>query len=798
MKDYPVIKFVVFLIIGILLREVFIVDLFFIIILIIAVLILYLFSVKFNILHKIPVVLNIVIIILIISFGNFLAEVNYQAPNEFFKNIRAEKDLKAFGTIDNINLIRKDRLEFYVTSDSISTASFNSKDKIKLLCRVFDEQIALQKIYNSINPGNSVELSGFYQKGKERRNPGEFDYNKYLQSINITGTVSINSVSGMKIISEKKDFYTSTLFQIRKFINDRIYELHNSQTSSLLRGLLLADRYEINYDLKTQFINAGVVHVLAVSGLHVGFILLIFIFLFGRFNVQLRAALTITGLLLFMLITGVPASVFRAVVMSIVLIIAFLTNRSTNLFNSIAIAALIILLVDPYEIYSAGFVLSFSAVLAIAAIYPMLDNWIRNFNIKNKFLNFLLLFFAVSISAQIGTLPLTLIYFGKVSLIALLTNLIVIPAIGIIIGLAFATVIISFVLQPLAVFYAAANDLMTDLLFKLITFSGDLDISHFQISQYSLYDTLVFYIFVLTFIYLIPRFNSPAAKILLGFLIVLNIFVYSKINNEELLPDKVLSVMMIDIGQGDALLIKFPGGETALIDAGNATPNFDNGERVILPLLQYLGIERIDYGFISHIDLDHYGGFISLIYHEKIETIYKPPADTNSGKDNRFEDFLRKRNIPIVYYDQQILNISSTRLYILNEESDSRLQNFSDNNKSGIIKIVYGNNSFLFTGDIEKPAERYYAEKYNEFLDVDLLKVSHHGSTTSSTDIFLNFTQPEISLISAGFNNKFGHPKSEVLERLEKINTVIYRTDFDKALIFQSDGENIEILNWDK
>jgi len=135
-------------------------------------------------------------------------------------------------------------------------------------------------------------------------------------------------------------------------------------------------------------------------------------------------------------------------------------------------------------------------------------------------------------------------------------------------------------------------------------------------------------------------------------------------------------------------------------------------------------------------------------------------------------------------------------LYILNEESDSRSQNFSGNNKSGIIKIVYGNNSFLFAGDIEKPVEKYYAEKYRDFLDVDLLKISHHGSTTSSTDIFLNFAQPEISLISAGFNNRFGHPKREVLEKLEKINSVIYRTDLDKAVLIRSDGDKIKIINW--
>ena len=266
MKDYPVIKFVIFLIIGILLRETLSINLLFIILLLIAGFLVYLISLKFNFLHKISILINIFIIILIISFGNFLAEVNYQAPNEFFKNIRAEKDVKVYGYINDINLIRKDRLEFYVISDSIASASFKTNQKIKLLCRIFDETNSLRKIYNSINPGNTVEFKGYYQKGKERRNPGEFDYHKYLQSQNITGIVSINSVSDIKIISEESEFFSSTLFHIKKNINKRIYELHNTATASLLRGLLLADRHEMDYDLKTQFINAGVVHVLAVSG----------------------------------------------------------------------------------------------------------------------------------------------------------------------------------------------------------------------------------------------------------------------------------------------------------------------------------------------------------------------------------------------------------------------------------------------------------------------------------------------------------------------------------------------------
>jgi competence protein ComEC len=279
-------------------------------------------------------------------------------------------------------------------------------------------------------------------------------------------------------------------------------------------------------------------------------------------------------------------------------------------------------------------------------------------------------------------------------------------------------------------------------------------------------------------------------------LLIFNIFIYSSLDDEELLPDHVLSVFMIDIGQGDSFLIKFPNGETALVDAGNTNFYFDNGERVIIPLLNYFNIEKIDYAFISHIDSDHYAGFVSLVLNGKIKTVYKPMKDTSLSKDTRFEKFLNDFNISIVYYSTEILTIGDVNLYILNYDKFINSTILKTNNRSGVIKLSYGKNSFLFTGDLEKSAEREYAKKYKYFLDSDVLKVSHHGSKTSTSKEFLNFVTPEISLISTGIINSFGHPASEVLIRLNSFKSEVLRTDLDKAALLRSDGNKIEIVNW--
>jgi competence protein ComEC len=253
---------------------------------------------------------------------------------------------------------------------------------------------------------------------------------------------------------------------------------------------------------------------------------------------------------------------------------------------------------------------------------------------------------------------------------------------------------------------------------------------------------------------------------------------------------------MIDVGQGDAILIKFPDGKTALIDAGSADYKFDNGERVILPLLDHLGINKIDYGLVSHIDLDHYGGFISLINENKISRIYKPYLDTSFSKDVKFEKFLKAREIPVTYYEKGIIKSPAGRIYILNDFD--RGVKLTTNNGSGLLKIVYGKNSVLFTGDLEHRAEDHYLIDYGSFLKSDVLKVAHHGSKNGSSEEFISIVQPKISLISDGIKNKFGHPAEVVLQRLKKAGSSIARTDKSGAILLRSDGDNIFAVDWRK
>ena len=381
------------------------------------------------------------------------------------------------------------------------------------------------------------------------------------------------------------------------------------------------------------------------------------------------------------------------------------------------------------------------------------------------------------------------------SVVALFANLIVIPTVGVIIGIAFITVFIGVISNSIAIYFATANDLLSGWMIDFIKYTGQLDFSFLWIRNYSLYDSIIFYLGLALVLLVLRKISKVYIKIILVMILYATIIIYSQFDNKELLDKNVLSVFMIDVGQGDSFLIKFPNGKTALIDAGEANPFIDNGERVIIPLLDNFGIRKIDYGFISHLDLDHYGGFVSIIHNDRIKEIFRPLPDS-SKKSIRLEKYLSQKKIKTRIYDKYSFDVGNVKIYFLNDPNNYLYKKFSSNDKSGVIKIVFGNTSFLFVGDCEHPGEYFLASNFGKMLDSDVLKVGHHGSSTGSSDAFLNLVYPEISLVSAGIKNKFNHPSERVINSLEEINSIIYRTDKSGGVFLQSDGKNIKQIIW--
>jgi competence protein ComEC len=794
MKDYPVIRIILCFICGIILQQFITVGLLFFVIIYFLTLVFYLIPQKSHVQTK-KLIISVLVNILFILAGNYSSMICFSGRQFYSENIEKENSYTLYGTIESVYLISKSGLRFEINADSASINKFRLHRKVILLCNVKDKNNKkLDSLYSSVSPGNKICALGTLIKGRPCRNPGEFDYNKYLHLYGTTGILNVYNSEDFKILDHSKNWFSTLLFHVRKSIAEKLSHYHDFDAASLMKGLLLADRSEMNDETKTEFVNAGVVHVLAVSGLNVEYVLLLCIILLGRLNIYPKSFITILFLILFLLITGMQASVFRAVLMSTAVIITYITTRSTNVINSIAISALILLTFFPFYLYDPGFQLSYAAVFSMAVIYPLFHREIVN--IKSKIMKIFAQLIALSLSAQIGTIPFTFYYFGKLSLTSLAANLIVIPFIGILVGIGIASLFTSYFSPFIAICYGSINSLLTKLLYFIVHISGGEDYSFIRIRNFSLYDSIVFYLLLIALVYYYKKFTNSAARLLLIIFLLANYILITSFDRKDLLTKNELNVMMIDVGLGDSFLIRFPDGETALIDAGEASMNFDNGGKIILPLMNHLNIPVIDYAFVSHIDSDHYSGFVSLIQAGKIKRIYKPELDTSLTRDIRFENFIKKQNIPITYYNKNVIKIGNARVFILNNRYMHFRKNNSNNDKSSLLKVVYGKTSFLFTGDLGKTAEKYYSSLYNINLRSDVLKVSHHGSKYCSSFNILNYIQPHFALISAGIKNKFHHPSKEVLERLRMFNANILRTDKLGAVLLKSDGNSVSQIKW--
>ncbi len=795
MNNYPLIRFLIVFIFGIIAQSIYNVPL--LLLLIIFSFLLSVLLILHNLYNKrFAELKNIFLLSASLTFGMaYHSSFNQTKVIYPFEKPKIS-NAKVYGKIEKIELKKKGRIILTVKSDSVRTAEKIDKMNYKLLCSVYDDDKKIEALYGKLAIGNEIVFNGVIQRPRNERNPGEFDYEKYLNERGIIALANIYNADDFLILSSSVSYLPNIIFQIRKEIDSKIIALHNNTTEGLLRGLLLADQRSIDNEIKSDFVNSGAVHVLSVSGLHVGYIVLIFLFAFSRFNITARYILTVVGLLFYMIVTGADAPIFRSTIMALSLLAAPAAGRDYNSLNALAFSAFIILLLNPNELFNPSFQLSFSAMLSLIVLFPPLKYSIEQINMNSKLIKWFLIFSVSCLAAQIGTLPFTLAYFNRLSITSIIANLIVIPLSGSIVGLGILTVLLGFFYGALGTVFASANEFLTYGMYWFVRLMGNENYSYISIHQFSVYDAIIFYLFLAVLFFIWKKFSNTKTKMIGYGLALFTFLFFIRIDNYQLMPEKELSILAVDVGQGDAFIVKFPNGKTALIDAGDATKYFDNGTRVIQPLLDKLDIDKIDYGFISHVDSDHYAGFLSLIKKSKIRYIFKPLLDTNDMKDLRLEKLLTQQKIPFRHFTKKIIRIGNARFYVLNDTTNNYFAPLKSNDRSGMMKLVYGKTSFLFTGDAGVRVEDDYVDKYKSFLKSDVLKAGHHGSKTSTGNQFLSYVKPKLAIISAGVANKFRHPSQTVLQRLQQFKVDVLRTDLTGAILLVSNGYNIEIVDW--
>jgi competence protein ComEC len=692
--------------------------------------------------------------------------------------------------------------QFAVRVAEIDTGGMRSKVESDLLVYLRRDGVT-DTVAKALAVGEKVEIVGKIETPRGRRNPGDFDFQRYLLLKGISGVVYIQDAHALSLISSRREIWrlSTVIADIRSKMASAIDETVGGVEASFLRGILLGDRSDIPSEVKTSFINSGVVHVLAVSGLHVGMVALIFISVFTllRLRKPWTTLLTIAALLLYMLLTGSAPSVVRATIMATIILLAPVLQRKSDIFNSLAFSALVIFFFDAKQLFAPGFQLSFAAVGSILYFYPkvaslsaLLPQWLGT----SRLFDTLWKLFSVSSAAQVGTFPFTVEYFGKASIVSFVANLVVIPAVGIGLALGFVISFFSLLSSWLASIYGAAEQLLLNLILHSVDFSGNLSFAYLTVPSLGLLGFLIFYVAV-AFLFNLKE-NGLRKKLIFALLILGNIAILPGFVGDT--PKVRLTV--IDIGQGDASLVQFPSGKALLIDAGPKTFTYDAGERIVVPLLKRT-VGKLDAILVTHPHSDHLGGVESVLRSIPVDMVFDAGHEGQSSIYRSFRRTLGQLRVPHIRLraGDTINLFDEARVFVLHPTSrfvqrDSLHFVRDFNNGSVVLKILYGRVAMLFAGDAEDPSEAQMLLVYDGFLKSNFIKVGHHGSITSSGEEFIEAVKPQYAAISVGALNKFDHPSMEVIDRYKALGTTLSRTDQQGALMYETDGETVKAVEW--
>ena len=524
------------------------------------------------------------------------------------------------------------------------------------------------------------------------------------------------------------------------------------KSSSYIKTFILGDNSDISADIKEEYQNIGVSHLFSISSSHIYFISTIICYYLDRitYNKKIKRIIVNVFLIFFLLLLGIIPSLLRAILMYSLSTFNYLFRLNIKKIDIMMLVIILAIIIDPFIIYDIGFIYSY----LISLFLIIFTNRIR----KKKGINKVIYTTLISFFAS---LPITIYNSYEINIISILVNVLLIP-------------IVSTIIFPLSII-ALILPFLDSFLYQLISL-----LENFTIFISSIEITIISFpkpniiIIIIYYIILLITLHKPK----LSYLLLITILI---IKASPYL-DGDTNIVAFDVGQADCLLIQFPyNKKNILIDTGN-----NYSEYKIKNITNYLkskGISKINYLVISHGDYDHIGGSFYLVNNFKVENVI-----FNRGKFNDLEKklitVLEKRNIK---YFQNIkeLNLNNNRLYFLNNKLYD-----DENDNSTIIYTEISGIKILLMGDAEMEVERYILEKYN-LKNIDILKVGHHGSRTSSHKEFINSINPKYSIISVGKNNRYGHPNKEVLNNLN--NSKIYRTDLDGSIMFKIKKDRLKI-----
>lgn len=674
-------------------------------------------------------------------------------------------------TIPNSNT--PDKTKFFFNAYKIN----GEKVKGKTLVTLTGEDFSQYKV------GNYYELSGKLRTPFKASNPSQFDYGKYLRNFD---TFTVFYSDNAKLLKSKLSFKWKFLQNLNN-LRDKIVNVHaqylKSPNLEILGGIVFGDDAVAPPDyIKASFVNSGLLHILAASGMNVAFIYGFWVFFLKRIRAPFKfTVLTGMGIvIIYTMMTGLGASVIRAALMLLLILIGKLIDRDAHSVSLLSVVALIMLIYNPAFINDVGFQLSFIVTFGLLTTANVIFDRYKELPVPNWLTGAIL----IPIVAQIWVAPIQMFYFNTISLYSVFANVLSMPFLSIISFGGFVSSIIA-IFTPFTDKICMVIDFVLNYVLHILVFISNffanLPNSLITTTHPSVVQVIIYYTIILLLTLAIKTgFNKKIVTSCIALAFILCVSTIS-------FPSKDLQIITFDVQNADCFLIKTPQNKYFIIDTGRAGYKGSKAQAnsIIIKYLKDRGIKNIEALIITHFDNDHSGGAVDIMKNLKVKQVYINSFNDKTMTSISIYKTIKEMKIPVQ------IPINNSRIYF---EKDLNMQAFiadkqEDNEKSVITLLSFKDFDMLFTGDAGIHA--FNSIKHNLPNKVEVLKVGHHGGPHVVDNNMLKFLNTQTSIISTG-PNAFGHPNKGTLDILR--NTDIYRTDRHNSIKITSDGKSYNIF----